>query len=422
MRENRDLVQATAYLDSWLETMRNTDGYSGPVVHWWQNCLMFTGVGLDWRYEGIIAAYLALHRKTSEQRWLDKARRAGNDLLHGQLANSSFKNSQFELNPYSHGTPHEAACDKVLLELADTLGTEGEPYRFAALRNLQEFHVARLWDADAQMFYDDKSKRIFVPNKASTLTEALFATGDNALIENYALPTLDAVVRHQQRSGACRGGIAQYSTRNKHQKWYFPYYAARCVPALITGYHWSKQQGYLDAAHEVIQFICRWVDSDGGLPQVVYEDGRTNRYPCWIAGAADIVRAARLFNEALSSTFEWIMRWQQPTGAFPSACGFASQASQRAPDKLPEFRDVLPVCGWNDKTLRLLADLLGQDSVIPKVEAVAVYETECTAGGTRMIYHEDNSVIELRHHTTPVYRWHKGATWAEVCDTRWLWK
>ncbi len=84
-RSRRLLVHAVALLDAWLETMRGPDGYGGPVVHWWQDNLLYTGVGLDWRYEGIILGYLNLYRATGEERWLDKARRAGDDLVRGQL-------------------------------------------------------------------------------------------------------------------------------------------------------------------------------------------------------------------------------------------------------------------------------------------------------------------------------------------------
>ena len=58
-----DLSARVARIDAWLETMRGSAskgcaaGYGGPVVHWWRQCLLYTGPGLDWRYEGIIAGY-----------------------------------------------------------------------------------------------------------------------------------------------------------------------------------------------------------------------------------------------------------------------------------------------------------------------------------------------------------------------------
>ena len=77
MKDPGVIVQAVSKLDAWLETMRGPDGYGGPVAHWWQNCLQFTGAGLDWRYEGIVIGYLNLYQKTGNEQWLAKARRAG---------------------------------------------------------------------------------------------------------------------------------------------------------------------------------------------------------------------------------------------------------------------------------------------------------------------------------------------------------
>src|SRR5262249_44725907 len=82
--------RAVARLDAWLETMRVPGGYGGPVAHWWQQSLIYVGPGLDWRYEGIIAGYCQLCECTSDERWLAKARRAGDDLMAGQLPNGHF--------------------------------------------------------------------------------------------------------------------------------------------------------------------------------------------------------------------------------------------------------------------------------------------------------------------------------------------
>ncbi|NDJ59491.1 MAG: hypothetical protein GYB67_00110, partial [Chloroflexi bacterium] len=93
------IATATARLAAWFATMRTptaqdgAQGYTGPVAHWWQNTLQFTGVGLDWRYEGLIHAYLNLYRATADPQWLTCARRAGDDVVRGQLPNGHFRNS-----------------------------------------------------------------------------------------------------------------------------------------------------------------------------------------------------------------------------------------------------------------------------------------------------------------------------------------
>src|SRR2546423_7411200 len=90
---------AVSNMDAWFETMRGPNGYGGPVVHWGQQSLMYTGTGLDWRYEGIIAGYLHLWHNSRDQRWLSKACRAGDDLVSAQLPNGHFPASAFEINP-----------------------------------------------------------------------------------------------------------------------------------------------------------------------------------------------------------------------------------------------------------------------------------------------------------------------------------
>ena len=84
MNEPTEIDWALARLEAWLETMRGPSGalpYGGPVAHWWQQSLLYTGPGHDWRYEGIILGYLALWERTGENRWLTKACRAGDDVF-----------------------------------------------------------------------------------------------------------------------------------------------------------------------------------------------------------------------------------------------------------------------------------------------------------------------------------------------------
>ncbi len=473
-------VKAIAALDSWLETMRGPDGYGGPVAHWWQNCLQFTGAGLDWRYEGIVSGYLNLYCKTGEQGWLAKARRAGDDLLQGQLPTGNYRHSCFELNPYTGGTPHEAACDLALLHLAKALREQGDPacqtYLATAERNIRGYYIERLWDAEAQSFRDHPRIPSFVPNKAATLVEALFKlaalSGEGAWIEIYALPTLEAVLAHQVQGGPLDGAIYQYSHQGRLVRKFFPFYIARCVPGLLAGYEHSndehsRRERYLDAARRAMAFVLRWRYEDGSFPQVVYRGGRVNRYPQWVAGVGDILRAMALL-EAYGleadpePTRQWLLQGQEPSGGFRTARGFASQISQREPGELPEFRDLLPVVGWNDKAFRYLTEVLpagsgiaGQEryqriafgetpvqrgpvadkrraasvdpfirfpSVDSAVDSHPPLERECLLRGQDLRYREDEASIELRRGAKLLYRWKKGEAWAQVCTPEMLWK
>jgi hypothetical protein len=428
------IVEAVLKLDAWLETMRGPDGYGGPVAHWWQNCLQFTGAGLDWRYEGIVIGYLNLYKGTDDEKWLAKARRAGDDLVRGQLSTGNFRNSCFEQNPYTGGTPHEAACDLALLHLAEVLREQADPawqtYLATAERNVWDYHVERLWDPDAQAFRDHPRIPGFVPNKAATLVKALLMlarlAGDEALVENYALPTLEAILAHQVQGGLLDGAIYQYSQKGRFVARFFPYYIARCVPGLVAGYERSGHERYLDAARRALDFVLRLRYNNGNFPQVVYPGRQVSRYPQWIAATGDVLWAMALLKpyglEAdPEPTLEWLLRGQEPTGGFRTARGFASQISQRELGDLPEFRDLLPVVGWSSMAFRYLTDLW-PDGIEDGETAVERFEAPCVSRGRELTFVETELQIELRDGTEPLYRWRKGMPWAEVCAPELLWK
>lgn len=419
---------AVARLDRWLESMRGPDGYGGPVVHWWRDCLGYCGAGLDWRYEGIIAGYVALFERTGQQTWLDKARRAGSDLLRGQCPDGRYRNSRFELNPGTGGTPHEAAADVGLLLLARALRDHGhedwQPYLRAAERNLRDFYLRCLWSESEQRFRDDARLSSFVPNKSSTLIEALCLiadlTGADEWLQRYVRPTADAILNHQvsEPGKPLDGAIAQNTLGREMICKYFPYYNARCVPGLIQAHEHLGDTRYVEAALRAMRFVWRHQEPDGGFPQVIYANGKTNRYPRWVAACGDVLRAADLVQRyglgvPTESTLDRILRAQLPTGAFAVASGFASQVSQAEPGIAPDARDLLPVVGWNDKIFRYLSSRA--TSIPSDVELAGSFEAPCSWQGCKAIYYEDARqvrVLTRGREPRELYRWQKGATWA----------
>ena len=437
---------------AWLETMRVVPGahpagggalrggYGGPVVHWWRDSLRYCGPGFDWRYEGLILGYLALARRSREEGWLERARRAGDDLLAAQLPGATFRCSGFEVNPVTAGTPHEAAADIGLLALAAELRARGDPsweaYLEGARRNLSRFYVGRLWDERTGRFADDERHTTFVPNKAATVAEALFRladlTGDDLWARRYARPTLDAVLRLQLRRPGhpLDGGIAQNQLGRTTVEKYFPYYVARCVPSLLEATGRFGDPRYQDGAHAAGTFLLRWRDPDGAFPQVVYPGRRVNRYPRWVAGLGDILRALDLLQadglqgpgpSAGQPARRWLLDRQQPSGAFRTAEGFASLVSQRPPGALPDARDLLPVVGWTDKAFRYLAgapdlgDVPGTPDGAPSgVFPLPATEVPCSFGGRPALYREDGAGVQVTRGRELLYRWSKGETWAAL--------
>ncbi len=427
-RSRRVLVHAVALLDAWLETMRGPDGYGGPVVHWWQDNLLYTGVGLDWRYEGIILGYLNLYRATGEERWLDKARRAGDDLVRGQLPAGNFRASCFEANPGTGGTPHEAACDRALIALAQSLRERGDPawevYAGAAHRNLEGYILRFLWNEEGRFFQNTPTDLTFVPNKAATTAEALMAwadlTGDPAPMEQYVFPTLDRIVAVQFRSPdhPLDGAVDQGVVGNRGMGRFFPFYIARCIPALMEGYERSGRGAYRDAARAAAGFLLRFRRPDGSFPQVVYRNGRVGETPRWVAGAGDILRALeRMRRDGMNVhpeiTLAWLLRGQHPHGGIATARGFSGRNGAHLPSH-PDFRDLLPVCGWADKAFRYLAGQICRGDRIPEVGPLPDVEMDGEFRGVRCRYKETARWIEVRGENGWRYRWTKGAPWAEV--------
>lgn len=425
---------AIVNLDPWLESMRCKGGYGGPVSHWWQNSFQYTDAGLDWRYEGIIIGYLNLYEKTKDTIWLKKAVRAGNDLVNGQLKNGNFRNSSFEQNPKGGGTPHEAAADIGLLQLAKTLKAQNDgKYKVfleIAKSNIQEYYIKRLWDNSKKMFRDSTFYPSFVPNKSATLVEALFLlaelTKNPNLVKKYAIPTVDLIIKHQtlDKSNNCYGGIYQMSMLSDKGLQLvdkiFPFYTARCIPALIQAHEFTNNKTYLTSAMNATNFIVNTAYENGSFPQVIYKNGKIARNPQWVAGIGDILRALHLMtnydiNINLDKYLDWLLSCQDDCGGFRTANGFAVQTSTEEYNGLPEFRDILHVCGWNDKTFRFLTEILPVNSEIPKP---AIKETiaNCVFKGQKCVFRETEKIIELKNAKTKqtLYNWNKGEPWAQM--------
>jgi hypothetical protein len=308
--------------------------------------------------------------------------------------------------------------------LAASEPTAAGPYLEAARSLIERGQIARLWDADRRAFRDDPAQPSFVPNKACTLIEALLllagASGQERYVSDYALPTAAAVLEHQVRRPGSRldGAVAQNSFGQRVVAKYFPYYVARCVPGLLALHRHRRDDRFAEAALSAGRFVLRWRDGDGGWPQVVYADGRVNRYPRWVAAVGDVLRALELLRpfglEAdLAPTEEWLLSGRLPTGGVMTGRGFAAQARPTLRPGPPEFRDLLSVAGWADKAFRYFAERA--DGAAPSGQvAPAAHESECVFMGRRLSYRADAEGVTLRQRGRPVYRWRAGQDWAEA--------
>jgi hypothetical protein len=140
------------------------------------------------------------------------------------------------------------------------------------------------------------------------------------------------------------------------------------------------------------------------------------RYPQWFAGAGDILRVMKLFhqlgiNVPIKETHEWLLKgFTNSAGCF-TAYGFASQGNQKKPPDIPDFLDILPVCGWVDKAFRYLASCIS-GIVEFEPEKFNVADLRCHFRGRPARYYEDEKCIRVRKDNELLYCWEKAKNWA----------
>ena len=421
----RAVNTAIGRLDAWLDTMRGARGYGGPIADWWRQGFTWTGTALDWRYQGVIAGYIELWRRTGNGHWLAKAQWAGDDLLAGQLPSGRFAHGPWERGSYTAGAPHEAACASALLLLALALRESGsavwQPYASAAELTIHGTLIGELWDAELGIFRDAPGGQAFLPYQNATICEAMFHQSElrqqAVPIERYVLPALRAIVKQQVRAQghALDGAIPYRLSGNGQPAKFLPLCVVGCVPALARGYDWTGDPALLEAAWRAFAFVQRWRKGDGSLPAVIYPNGRSNRYPQWIAATGDVIRAAhalrlRGISTNVDQAWCWMLGGQDGSGGIATAHGFGAQVRQQPP-RQPDVRDLLHVPGWCAKAFHALA--LDATDVVPA--DIQRSEHVCTYRGRLLILREDDTHVEICHGREIRYRWRKGDEWPAIC-------
>lgn len=399
--------------------MRNERGYCGPVSHWWESNLLYCGPMIDWRYEGIISGYVTLFSKTHQLAWLEKATRAADDALQAQLPNGSFLNSSFQLGPFPGGTPHEAAVDVGLLELAKTLSQLGDRrasgYFQAAERNIRRYLLGTLWNG--QGFMDQPWNPVLVANKNATTIEALLLYEElgGGSMQEFLLRAAQVVLQAQVKAGPRVGATIHRGTGNHRLA--ISIYTARSLCGLMKLHDRYPSQDHLKFVLAALPFLYRLV-TDSGVHFGMYRDGRGIRSPRWIAGAGDILRALLLAARHLpvdatvtEQLVHVLLTHQDAAGGIRTAYGFAQKGATTDCAGPPELRDVLPVVGWCDKAFRALTMLADDVVDAPNGESRIL----CTWKGKPCEYIETREEIRLEADRCR-YRWVKGESFPEVYE------
>jgi hypothetical protein len=419
-----NVAETIARMDGWLQSMRGPGGYSGPISHWWESSLLYCGPMADWRYEGIICGYLSLYRSSGAAVWLERARQAGDDLVAAQLPSGKFRNSAFQQGPIEGGTPHEAAVDVALLELARTLCGQGDAgwqtYFEVARRNITAYLLGELWNGCG--FRDQPWNTTLVPNKNATTLEALalYETLAGQDMTEYLEKAAGVILANQERVGPRAGATVHVGT-GRHRL-AIGIYTARSICGLLRMHERRADDALLDAVHAALGFL-RGLITPRGVYFGRYPDGSLIANPRIIAGAGDLLRAfiwGRAYGLAadadVAALARLLVREQFASGGLPTALGLARRGDRQEYAGRPEFRDVLPVAGWIDKAWRALALLGPAPERAGGPAACMEAQIECTWGGRDCRFEDSATELRLCDARTNdlIYCWRKGTCYPNI--------
>jgi hypothetical protein len=413
-----NIYRSILKLDSWLQSMRTNSGYTGPICHWWDSSFIYCGVGIDWRYEGIILGYVDLFKRTNDYLWLNRALMAGNDVIKNQLNSKNFLNSSFQYGPFEGGTPHEASVDVALLELAKLLKENDNPiwksYFKAAEDNIQEYLIGKLWNLKG--FMEQPWDSTLVPNKNATTIEALILYSElsGKDVSKFVLNAADVVINNQILEDGRFGGTVHTGT-GPHQL-SIGIYTARCISGISRLYDLTQNEKYLKFIDYAAIYLQNLIFNNK-IFFGHYKNNHLIKSPQFISPSGDILRALLIAkthgisvnNTKISMLIDTLLINQDEAGGFRTAHGFSHKGSTKEYTGLPEFRDILPVVGWNDKILRAFSMLVDNKNKSEKTE-VGISEMTCLWKGKICIYTENSRKIELRRirNNKILYKWNKG--------------
>lgn len=418
--ENNAVARALGRLDAWFESMRVGQGYDGPVVGLRGVAMGYCGPGYDWRYEGILDGAVALAKATKDTRWLDRIERDLGDIAAAQLLDGTFRNSQFEANPCEGGMPHEPAMLAAGCRAARALQEAGRtpPAAFleCAARYIDEYLIKFLWNKLLKTFNDWPISQFqdWTPHACASAIELLAGyadlTGSWERYAYYAQGAANSIVKLQVVEGPFAGAVPP-SSRDRVIR---PFLAARNLPGLSLAGARLNESKYTNAARRLAEFVLSQFSTPTVLPRMVCSDRPSASYPRVLGAFAGTLLALRRAGAADDTVWPaqcaFLLERQRPSGAFDNAVGFGAVHN---PKRVPDWRDIVPVCGWQDKIFALLAETGVAPAEGQRIETTSL---AITVQGRRAQYHEDAASMRIEDSKGhALFSWTKGSPWPQAC-------
>ncbi len=415
------IASAVAGAEAWLETIRDEDGHYGPVIGFRNTSMAYCGPGFDWRYEALLDAAIAMHRATRDGAYLDRIEQDLSVLAAAQLENGAFRNSYFEFNPFEGGMPHEPAALAAACRALRYLKKAGRGVPSGIARSI-EFYIERrllkeLWNKLLQTFNDWETSEFtdYAPCSVAAAMELLMGyaacAGTWEKVERYVSGAAASLVRAQQSAGVLDGAMP-LTQRNRNAA--SVDLAARCVPALVEAHKRLDDASLQQAADKLNRFLERNAALDGPAPRLVFASRPASFLPFFPGAFAGTLlcrlRAGFMTQADVAPHVARALEYALPSGAFRTAEGFGALRTPKAP---PDWRDIMPVCGWTAKLYALLAELHPPQRATRLVKTVRLPVRVRRRQG---VFIEDDATLRIEDaRGKPLYHWVKKQRWPQEC-------
>lgn len=413
------LVQPLARLESWFATMRAGCAYYGPSVGAKGWNAAYCGPGYDWRYEGILRAAALRYQTTKQQRYLDAIVEDVNAIVGAQWRCGCFSLSQFDNNPCEGGMPHESAMLLGVMHALPLLEQADRARAACALgcieKYIHEYLTHELWNKNLRTFNNWPTSAFvsYGPYCVASAVELLMAYAAKtdlwAKLEPFILEAGRSIAAAQFTEGTLKGGIPA-STADRENV--YPHLAARCAPVLRALAERTQERAFREALERLHDFFKPYFSDLAECPRTIWMNRPACTFPRFTGATADTI--LHLLDGGVMDEGEAarqaaaLCAHQLPSGAFRSAVGFSGR-SQDA-----DWRDFMPVCGWQDKIYALLARLCnvaGADD-----GTIATYEQDVRVLLRRARFSETEDAIMLkRADGALLFHWRKRTVWPLVC-------